>query len=50
METKDQKDKQQEVHGIKDVFKGYKRPPKKMGKGLRDKRPHYKSFKSPGVK
>lgn len=50
MEIKNQKDKQQEVHGIKDLFKGKKKPPKKIGKGLSDKRPHYKSFKSPGVK
>lgn len=26
------------------------RPPRKMGHGLPDKRPHFKSFKSPGVK
>lgn len=26
------------------------RPPKKMGHGLSDKRPHFKSFKSPGIK
>lgn len=26
------------------------RPPKRMGHALRDKRPHFKSFKSPGVK
>lgn len=37
-------------HGIKDIFKGKKRPPKKLGRGRNDKRPHFKSFKSPGVK
>lgn len=37
-------------HKLKDIFKEKPRPPKKMGHGLSDKRPHYKSFKSPGVK
>lgn len=37
-------------HSIKDVFKDKKRAPKKLGRSLSDKRPHFKSFKSPGVK
>lgn len=37
-------------HIRKDLFKEKTRPPKRLGHGLRDKRPHFKSFKSPGVK
>lgn len=37
-------------HKIKDLFKEKTRPPKKLGHGMSDKRPHFKSFKSPGVK
>lgn len=52
--TREEKDKPQEEvtpkHGIKDVFRGKKRPPRKLGRRLKDKRPHFKSFKSPGVK
>lgn len=50
MEKKNREDKPKEDHGIKGVFKGKKKPPKKLGHGLKDKRPHFKSFKSPGVK
>ncbi len=50
MENDKKKDKPQQGHGIKDIFKGKKRPPKKTGHGSKDKRPHFKSFKSPGVK
>lgn len=34
----------------KEISKEKPRPPKKMGHALPDKRPHFKSFKSPGVK
>lgn len=37
-------------HKIKDLFKGKTRPPMKLGHELPSKRPHFKSFKSPGVK
>ncbi len=37
-------------HKIKDLFREKIRPPKKMGHSMPDKRPHFKSFKSPGVK
>lgn len=37
-------------HKIKDLFKEKPRSPRKLGHGLADKRPHFKSFKSPGVK
>lgn len=50
MTDKKESDKTQEKHRIKDVFKDKKKPPKKLGHGLNDKRPHFKSFKSPGVK
>lgn len=50
MEEKDKKSGISEEHKIKDVFKEEKRPPKKLGHGFSDKRPHFKSFKSPGVK
>ena len=43
-------DKPQERHGVKETFNGKKRPPRKLGHSLSDKRPHFKSFKSPGVK
>lgn len=49
-EEKEEKEKPQEEHGIKDIFKEKKKPPKKLGHSLKDKRPHFKSYKSPGVK
>lgn len=48
--TEEQKKENVPEHMIKDLFKEKPKPPKKMGHGLSDKRPHYKSFKSPGVK
>jgi len=44
------KDKSEQDHGIKDKLQTKKRPPKKTGHESSDKRPHFKSFKSPGVK
>lgn len=35
---------------VKDVLKEKPKPPRRMGHALPDKRPHFKSFKSPGVK
>ncbi len=37
-------------HAIQDFIKGKEKTPKKLGHKLSDKRPHFKSFKSPGVK
>lgn len=39
--------------GGKEILREQKekpKPPKRLGHGLSDKRPHFKSFKSPGVK
>ncbi len=35
---------------IQDIFPAKKRGPKLLGHKERDKRPHFKSFKSPGEK
>lgn len=48
--AEEQKKENPPEHMIKDLFKEKPRPPRKMGHGLSDKRPHFKSFKSPGVK
>lgn len=37
-------------HGMQDFLKSGPKAPRKLGHGLIDKRPHFKSFRSPGVK
>jgi hypothetical protein len=37
-------------HAIQDFIRGKEKLPKKLGHKLSDKRPHFKTFKSPGVK
>ena len=48
---KDMKEEEnkKECH-IKDIFPEQPKPPKKVGHSMMDKRPHFKSFKSPGAK
>jgi hypothetical protein len=37
-------------HALKDFARSKEKFPKKLGHKLSDKRPHFKTFKSPGVK
>lgn len=48
--SKHPKETKQDEHGIQDIFKKKKKNPKEIGHKLKDKRPHFKSFKSPGEK
>lgn len=36
-------------HAIRDFVRAKDKSPKKLGYKLSDKRPHFKSFKSPGI-
>lgn len=46
----EQKKKNIPEQEVKDLFKEKTRPPKRLGHGISDKRPRFKSFKSPGIK